>query len=510
MERPKRTAGWQVWGVLVVGFCTSLSLSFRWREEVFCSGDGGLKLLFIKQLARGDFGTALHLAASPEVARLWSEGYYPFEPPFVYPLHGGHVVSFPMLFLALTAPFFRAFGLGGVYVIPALAAWIWAYRFHCTIRVLGVSETPAMLLLIAATFCTPVIVYGSMFWEHSLGMALAFASIEYVCTFERVPRSATVTLLYGLVAGLSVWLRPEAIVVLGVLSAVVLFVPESRRVVHRGWFVVGVSVSVVAFLFCNQLLYGRPLGLHGEQAFAGLSMWRRFKKALYHAGFLSFRELVCDPTIIIVVAILSSWAREKKRPIPPSVRLSALLVVTVSLIACFVPNNGGEQWAARYLLVAMPIGFVALALLVAQPPAIARAHPGVVTVVLGAAAAFGFVQNGVRGQEYAQSRYDCGASATRFLREHPAEPVLVSSAYTPQILESAMVGHPMFLCHDVAGYRSALGELGEDGFASALAIRYMPGQRDNVVRDEDATELGQFGCFDVRERSLRPTPRTPP
>ena len=505
MERPKRTDGWQVWGVLAVGFCTSMLLSGGWREEVFFSGDGGVKLLLIKQLAHGALGTTLHLAGSPAATRLWSEGYYPFEPPFVYAVHGAHVVGFPMLFLALTAPFFRAFGLWGLYVVPALAVWIWAHRFHHTIRVLGVSETSALLLVIAATFCTPVIVYGSMFWEHSLGMALAFAAIEYMCTFERAPKSAAVTLLYGLVAGLSVWLRPEAIVVLGVVSAVVLFMPESRRVAHRGWFVVGVCVSVVAFAACNVALYGRPLGLHGEQAFAGLTMWRRFKKALYHVGFLSGQELVRDPTVVIVVAILSAWAQDRSRPIPAPVRLSALLVVTVGLVACFVPNNGGEQWAARYLLVAMPIGFVAFALLVARPPAIAGANPRLVAVVLGAMAVFGFVQNGVLGLRQSQSRYDCGAPAVRFLRERSAEPVLVSSAYTPQILESAMNGHPMFLCHDVADYRHALAELRDDGFDSALTILYTP-SRDYVVRDEEATELGQFGCFDVRERALRAAP----
>ena len=125
--------------VIVLGVILSLYLLYHVRDEVFFSGDGGVKALLVKQYCRGEFSDALKLTSETWVEQTWRKGLYPFGPPFVYDLPRGHVVAFPLLFPIISTPFYALLGFRGLYVIPTLSLWILWIRFVSVARHLNLS-----------------------------------------------------------------------------------------------------------------------------------------------------------------------------------------------------------------------------------------------------------------------------------------------------------------------------------------------------------------------------------
>jgi hypothetical protein len=118
------------WLIMLAGAILSLTLVARIPDQVFFSGDGGLKLLLARQFAAGRWACDLQLPAEPWLRQLWEKGAYPFAPPFVYPLRGGHYLAFPVTFPFVTAPFYACFGYYGLYVLPLAGLWLTWLQFH--------------------------------------------------------------------------------------------------------------------------------------------------------------------------------------------------------------------------------------------------------------------------------------------------------------------------------------------------------------------------------------------
>ena len=155
--------------VTAVVFCAIL-LSFV-REPVFFL-DGGMKLLATQQFANGVFTSEVRLPAETWVKRLWERGYYPLEPPFVFPLDGAIVFGQPLIFPAATAPFYAFFGYRGLYVLPVVSFLLLAIGMHVGARRIGLS--PSVVAIAHAGWVTSYLtLYSAIFWEHIPGTMLA-------------------------------------------------------------------------------------------------------------------------------------------------------------------------------------------------------------------------------------------------------------------------------------------------------------------------------------------------
>ncbi|MBW2206937.1 MAG: hypothetical protein JRG79_08490, partial [Deltaproteobacteria bacterium] len=250
--------------LLVAGVLFTLSLQFSRYDEVFFTGDGGVKTLMVRQFATGMWQADLQLRADPWIRELWGRGLYPFGPHFVYEIEGRHYIQYPLLFPVLTAPFYKWFGFRGLTVLPLAGVWaVWAV-FLLLCRRRRIESVSTAFGLAGLIFASALTLYSAMFSEHTLAVALSFAGLTLA--LPQMGRGTTQRdlLIAGLLLGFSVWLRPESgIFVMGAMAALWWIGVRLRHLVSLG---IAASVPMALYIATNQWLFGRPLGLHGMQA----------------------------------------------------------------------------------------------------------------------------------------------------------------------------------------------------------------------------------------------------
>ena len=199
--------------LILGGILFSLYLQLQIPTEVFFSGDAGPKLLLTKQFASGNFHVDLDLPVEPWVRNLWASGLYPFDPPFAYSIDNRYYIQYPFPFPLITAPFYRLFGWRGLYIIPLISTWIIWGRFYVVCQQLRLGITTISFGLATLIFASPFTLYGAMFWEHTIAVALAFYGLSIILISTTQELSKTKAILSGILVGLSVWFRAELIIV---------------------------------------------------------------------------------------------------------------------------------------------------------------------------------------------------------------------------------------------------------------------------------------------------------
>jgi hypothetical protein len=350
-----------VYGILFLSLCYfALLISFI-HNGIFYSSDGGVKSITIQQLSEGYGFKYLHLTQPSWVQSIWKEGFFPLRPPFIYPSANGYMFVFPPAFQVVSSFFYARLGYAGLYILPVLSMLLlWA----CTILLLkrcGVAPSKIALALFILVFCSPLTVYGSMYWEHVPAVLLLFAGLAFIA---RTPTRISAAIILGLISGLSVWLRPEAILMnlLYALAAIVLYFRE-KQPVYIG-FVTSLFICILCFFIFNKVEYGSILGLHGQQVVnsddpdtritvghAASNFWQNNYKSIRHFFFI----------LLLLPVVYRLFTLPKDRDLRPG--LLAAIVFSFSILAPFmVPNDGGRQWGARYFLPLIPIVIVGLCL----------------------------------------------------------------------------------------------------------------------------------------------------
>jgi hypothetical protein len=356
------------WIVLAAGAAFTAYLLTLPRPGVFYSGDAGLKSLLVEQFARGDLHPDLRLEGAPWVEELWTEGAYPFQPPFVYAEGERRFAAFPLPFLYLTAPATAALGWRGLYLWPALgvvAVWLALIRL-CNRLGLGPTWTAVALLAVVAS---PLTIYAAMFWEHTPGVALAFGGLGLLAA--PAPRSERWNgLVAGLLVGAAVWFRSELVWLAAVATALLpvaprLGVPLRGRVA----FVAGVAAAGALLLGWNVLAYGSPLGMHARQVVEGADLAGRAREIAWVIPRL-LRNLAAHGPVVLLAALAAAAALATRRGqdgAPGQVRfwaglgLAFLVGVAIVLPRLASGADGGKQFGPRYLLVLFPVAAVVLA-----------------------------------------------------------------------------------------------------------------------------------------------------
>lgn len=357
---------------------------------VFFSGDGGFKLWIVERLLADGYSPALAVPEQPWMAQLWADGLVPVTAPFVADLGDGPSVTFSLPFLALSGLPNELFGWRGLFLIPLLALWAtWWVAYRAAARAIDAPQTATLVtLLIVASYLT---LYGAMFWEHTLAVALVALGLFTGPLVGKVdPRVAGAV---GVAAGAASWLRPEAGLLAAILAVAGLASARARPAA-RWSFLIGVTVAIGLFVVHNLVIYGVPLGAHGEQVLDGSAPTGvSFSAALERGRSMGALLVVHAPAVWAVLA-LTAVALVKGR------RLSRSAVATIAVLVCFaavlpviVPNAGGKQWGPRYLLVAVPLLWFLIVELLGQLADSRR----VTGFVLAAVAVCGLLVNGFGG-----------------------------------------------------------------------------------------------------------------
>ena len=348
--------------LLSLGYLIFLACSIH--EGIFYAGDQALKSMQVKQIAAGYGFKYLHLGQPGWVKTIWNAGYFPLQPPFFYPSPHGYLIVYPPLFQIITAFFYSWLGSAGLYVLPMLCTLIlllWTVRLLKRLEITPVNIALAIFILV---FCSPLMLYGVMFWEHLPAVLLLFAGVSLIAAPPAKTRTA---ILFGILCGIAVWFRPEALMMVLLYggAAGILYFRERRSVYIA--FGVGAALAILPWFAFNLSEYGALFGIHGRQVLQDSDpdtrmSWQNGLRNLRSINDISIHHFWF---LLFLLPIFYRAIRRKDADIRPL--LLASIVILYSVLTPFMlPNDGIMQWGPRYFLAIIPVTLVALFLAAKQ------------------------------------------------------------------------------------------------------------------------------------------------
>lgn len=348
--------------IILLGVFFSLFLFSRIPDEVFFSGDAGLKALLAKQFSVGNLNFNLDLPVPSWADNLWNRGLYPFEPPFTYKISNRYYITFPFTFPLLTAPFYAVLGFRGFYVVPLISTWIIWFSFYrlCQFFQLGVIITSVALATLI--FASPLSMYSAMYWEHTLAVALAFSGLVIIFSKGRQSFSTKDAVTSGVLIGLAVWFRPEFLVLVAILILLVvasfkiklelLEIITNKKLI----FLASMITSILCFFVINQLIYSHPLGAHALQVVEAFSPRTRLVNAQKFFIIMGNSLLKYFPVTYFIVIFVGLSVFSNVIKLTTEMRQILLIsILFVSLVPILLPSDGGKQWGPRFLLILIPL-----------------------------------------------------------------------------------------------------------------------------------------------------------
>jgi hypothetical protein len=460
---------WILLLVVLLSCCYLTIITTSNRENVFFSGDGGVKSLVVKQVGAGRGFKFLRLDQPVWVQDIWSAGFFPLRKPFVYPSSAGYLFSFPPLYQIANAVLYRQWGFRAFYLLPFLSALLlWLVSASLLLR-LGLGSGRTALLLAMLVFGTPLTVYGAIYWEHMTAVLFLFGGVWMITD----PRPGIVGgILAGLFCGVAVWLRPEALIMDFLYALAVLALFSRRRYIAYGAFIISLGVPIVGFLAFNKLVYGSLLGVHSYQVLQEHSFAFKIAKAFFECLLINWTGFIYFPFVALLIpAIYLVWKGlwSPERPVLMLLLVAGCFCILASLM---MPNSGGRQWGARYLLPVLPILLVAGGLVLQElPRGEWKRRPGWMRGVLVAGIGYCLILNGVVGGfSFMRSNADRVKPAYDFAAQQGEGVILVNSENIPMELASLFDKRYFFLAPTDSSLRRLLPLLKQRGVKDCLYI----------------------------------------
>jgi hypothetical protein len=417
-----------VWLVLLMTLCYLGFLASSIHDGIYYAGDQGIKSLEVKQITEGYGFKYLHTPQPQWVKDIWKAGFCPLRIPSFYSSPNGFLIVFPPAFQILSAFFYARLGTAGLYIIPmgctlALLCWFVLLLKRC-----GIKPAMTALALFILVFCTPLALYGVMFWEHLPAVFLLFAGLVFIVSPPTDIRTAAVL---GLVSGLAVFLRPEALMMnfLYAVAAGIVFISEKRPA--QVAFVSGIGVAVLLFFVFNYSEYGSFLGIHGRQVFEDNNPDTRIS---LHHGIVNLWDNNRISTryflfTLLLLPLLYRWVKMRRTADLRPALLAGIVIVFSLATPFLLPNDGIVQWGARYFLAIIPITLVALFLVEKEWSLIeGRKIPAWLLVLIVAATGYSFYHN-THGGGYKELRWRYNHRLTAsyaLMNEKPGNVVVLS------------------------------------------------------------------------------------
>jgi len=328
------------------------------RADVFFVGDPGIKLIAAKNaIARPDHPLDIPL---PVIGR----ESLPYVEPF-FEVHDDHAHAVTTdLFPLISAPFIRWFGLRGAYLLPAVGFLGILAGCGWLAVALDRRRNPVLAVLLAA-LATPFLFYGLEFWEHAAAVALAANGMAMFVVALRGRRAAAAFAFgSGIAFGIAFLMRPElawgflAVIVAGQMPGTDSGAGGNRaRLI--GLALAGFAIALAPLEIYTLRHFGRVMPAH-LSANAGLLQagWVAERIHLLSTWLLPSgwtRSGPVHPETFWIAAPLILLACVPARPDVVRSGRRFLWIITALVIALVVltaPNDGGGQWAPRYLLFA--------------------------------------------------------------------------------------------------------------------------------------------------------------
>lgn len=459
--------------VLVAVAIALTLLASNLRPDAFFVGDPGVKLI----VARNALQAPTHPLDLP-LPHIGTAAVPHVEPFFaVHDNDHAHAIT-SEFFPLLSAPLLAAFGLRGLYLLPALGFLALLAACAWLAHLLDPQRSPALAAAVAA-LGTPYLFYGLEFWEHAPALALGVGGAGWMLAAARSRpgrQSETVpTFLAGLLSGAAVVLRPEA------ACFVVAVMLASRALVHRptwrslaitfaGAMLAVLPLEAYTYLHFGSLVpghVGTNAGLIGDSWWSGRwhliadwlspSMWR-WAGPVRPSSFWSVA-----PAALVAVAGLMRPSERRER-----LFLWLVALLTAACVVAAAPNDGGGQWGPRYLLFA----YVPLVLLATDT---LQELPRRRVLSLGLIVVFATSCVWVQRSAYRSLR---GTKATYgrmvdFVAAHagPGENVVTDLWWLDQLAAPALAGRNVLYAGDSGTVRDIVRRLSETTTPSAVVFR---------------------------------------
>jgi hypothetical protein len=504
--------------VLALGLALSIAQQFAIRDEVFVSGDSGIKALVAKQFARGDWHADLRLPAEPWVQELWRDGLYPFGPPFAYEREGRWFIQYPLPFMVLTAPFFEWFGFRGLTMVPLLGLWLLWLSMASILRSLGASASASAISIGGLAFCSFVTPYGAMYWEHTLALGLSFFGFSVLVSENAAAGRSLHHFAGGALLGCAVWFRPEsACFAVGIFVALVLLRRKLRLCLSA---CLGVGLPCLIFAGLNLWLYGTALGAHAIQQVDPSTLYVAHSSAYeITAYFVNQLFKLCPVVSVLIVCAVVGIDSPALRIDRTQAMLWGIVIIFCLGTALAVPNSGGKQLGARYFLHALPAIFLLLGLVWDRAADLApRGRRGLrAAIAIGLLA--GLYLNAARGTQALFLDYrDRTLPALLALREDSTRVVAVEHQQMAQELESAFDDKIFFRVRNRTEFGNLARAMLERDEPRFTLVQYGESEEDIIdvaglrVQMHPRGRFGLYGLVDcvVEPAWPRITLKTPP
>ncbi|HEY9596043.1 MAG TPA: dolichol-phosphate mannosyltransferase [Cyanophyceae cyanobacterium] len=504
--------------ILIAGILFSLYLVSKIPNDVFFSGDGGLKALLAEQFSSGKFRFDLNLPVENWVKTLWEQGFYPFKPPFVYDISNRYYITFPFTFPLITAPFYSLFGFRGLYIIPLVSTWLIWLSFYGLCQRLKLGNTITALALITLIFASPLTLYSAMYWEHTLAVALAFHGIATVLVPPQQGLSNRTAIISGMLFGLAVWFRPEFLCLVGIFF-LIFFVTKLeqfkklRLVTQKTELFHGsLLLTVGAFFGINTLVYHHPMGIHAVQVLEHFTIQERLSVAWKNLKDSSFALIYYFPTIAFsLIGLLLSLFNSKVK-LSPKMKMLVLVCILFLLSVPLIvpPGAGGKQWASRFLLILIPLisllAITQLELIFQLTNQKLRSSFLLLFLVF---LAIGTSANTYSGTAFLEKNYQAIPPAIAALRKQPDKIILISHQFVAQALPTLFDEKVFFLAEDRQNVTKLSSSLLDKGVKKFIYVCYpyracdVPKQPlettgsspENRPFKLEFSKLGKFGIY---------------
>lgn len=463
MWKSRQWLSWILPGIVfIIGLGVSLALQTHTRDGVFFSGDAGLKALLAQQFSAGQWRVALDIPQPTWVLQLWRHGLYPFTPPYAYEQQGNYFITFPFTFPAITAPFHALLGYRGLYVVPLVSLWVIWWRFWEICRIWQIRSSITALSLGLVILASPLTLYGAMYWEHTLAVALAFWGLSGLL-FHATPEdssdhiSLNEALVDGVCLGLAVWFRPEFLCLVAILTALMVAshffpkkLPKFLQLTQFNRLTLGVVLAfvgsmvgtVIGFFGMNLVIYGHALGIHSIQIVEESSPGQQITQAWDNYRQLTLSLLRYFPAVVLGLGL--PWVMRGRARTASLVLLIIALLFAIAVPLIVPPGAGGKQWGPRFYLILIPMVGLIIAAGLQQVSQVKRPR-SVTLVAIGLVLVLGFHSNIVNGgilnyrdlqtnSTSLLSNFEPIAPALETLASYDQPWVAVSHQYVAQVL----------------------------------------------------------------------------
>ncbi|MBK1986283.1 hypothetical protein A0J48_001730 [Sphaerospermopsis aphanizomenoides BCCUSP55] len=348
--------------IILSGVIFSLYLLSQVPDDLYFSGDGGLKALLAQQLSSGNLHFDLNLQVPPWVKTIWNSGLYPFEPPFSYKINNLYYITFPFTFPLVTSPFYGIFGYRGFYVVPLISTWLIWLSFYRLCQSFKINQLITSIGLITLIFASPLTMYSAMYWEHTLAVCLAFTGLVVIFSKQENDLNNKEAILSGILIGLAVWFRPEFLALVAILIILIMASYLTKldlfTIINNKQIIFSVSliITVLCFFALNKMIYNHPLGAHAFQVVENFSLSERLLKSWKFFNELKDNLLKHFPVIYFALAIcVISIFRINFRINPVAIQILLISILFLLIVPILIPSDGGKQWGPRFLLILIPL-----------------------------------------------------------------------------------------------------------------------------------------------------------